>query len=114
MLGRVRNVLVLISVPFFLALISLCLVLVANMVTQSLLPAPLVHQVRKAFLAGDLPPAAIQELDRQRGALLYNDCLILGMALNRDPSLYPEDFLGYFEKFIPSKQRLQHFSFRSL
>ncbi len=87
MLGRVRNVLVLISVPFFLALISLCLVLVANMVTQSLLPAPLVHQVRKAFLAGDLPPAAIQELDRQRGALLYNDCLILGMALNRDPSL---------------------------
>jgi hypothetical protein len=87
MLGRVRSVVASISVPFFLALIALCLVLVANMVTQSLLPAPLLYQVRKAFLAGDLPPTTIQDLDRQRGALLYNDCLILGMALNRDPSL---------------------------
>lgn len=87
MLGRARSVLAFIAVPFCLALISLCLVLVANMVTQSLFPAPLAHQIRKAFQAGDLPPATIQDLDRQRGALLYNDCLILGMALNRDPGL---------------------------
>lgn len=87
MLSRARSVLPFCTVPFFIALVALCLVIVANMVTQSLLPAPLAFEIRKAFLAGDLPPTTTQALDRQRGALLYNDCLILGMALNRDPGL---------------------------
>lgn len=87
MLGRVRRAVALVAVPFFVALVALSLVFVANMVTQSLVAAPLAHQIKKAFQSGDLPPTTTQDLDRRRGALLYNDCLILGMALNRDPGL---------------------------
>jgi len=49
MLSRARSVLPFCSVPFFTALVALCLGIVANMVTQSLLPAPLAVQIRKAF-----------------------------------------------------------------
>ena len=56
MLSRARSVLPFCTVPFFIALVALGLVIVANMVTQSLLPAPLAVEIRKAFLADDLPP----------------------------------------------------------
>lgn len=69
------------------AFVALCLTLAANAVTQSLSPAPLVGQLRKAFVSGALPERTNQDLDRQRGALLYNDCLILGMGINRQQSL---------------------------
>lgn len=85
--GRVRKVAVGLTAAWVVALIGMCLVLAANAVTQSLTPVPLVFQIRKAFHHGVLPSRTTQDLDRERGALLYNDCLILGMALNRDPGL---------------------------
>lgn len=85
--GRVRRLLIGLTIAWVVALIGLCLVLAANAVTQSIAPAPLGFQIRKAFQSGVLPSRTTQDLDRERGALVYNDCLILGMALNRDPAL---------------------------
>lgn len=87
MQGHVRSVVSIVTVCFAVSLVALCLVIAANAVTQSLAPAPLAREIRKAFMSGALPEKTTQDLDRQRGALLYNDCLILGMALNRDPGL---------------------------